>query len=153
MKKEALLRGLLGFPLGITIGYIITIIISLIFADGNFYPCHPALINEVGSEIGAVVLQTILSGILGATFAATSVIFKNDNWNIVKQTVIHFCITSPIFLTIAYTLQWMERSFWGFIRYFVVMIIIYIITWLIAYIVLRHKLKSINKKLSENREI
>ena len=29
MKKQVLLRGLQGFPLGIAIGYIITIIISL----------------------------------------------------------------------------------------------------------------------------
>lgn len=153
MKKEALLRGLQGFPLGIATSYIITIIISLSIADGNFYPCPPFLAIEIGSEIGAVVLQTILSGILSASFAAASVIFQNDDWSIVKQTGIHFCLTSPIFLTIAYILQWMERSFWGFIRYFVVMIIIYIVIWLIIYIVLRHKLKSINKKLSEDREI
>ena len=30
MKKQMILRGLLGFPLGIAIGYVITIIISLI---------------------------------------------------------------------------------------------------------------------------
>ena len=38
IKKEMLLRGLLGFPLGIAIGSIITIINSLVYADGRYYP-------------------------------------------------------------------------------------------------------------------
>lgn len=153
MKKEALIRGLIGFPLGIAIGHIISIIISLSVADGNFYPCHPALINEVGSEIWAVILQTILCGTIGASFAAASVIFENDNWNSIKQTLIHFCITVPVLLIIAYILHWMNRSFLGFAKYFVVAIIIYIFTWFVSYIFWKHKIKSINKKLSEDREI
>ena len=36
MKKKLLLRGALGFPIGIAIGYVITICISLMWAGGYY---------------------------------------------------------------------------------------------------------------------
>lgn len=38
MKKEALLRGLLGVPLGIALGHIISLLASLGLAGGEFSP-------------------------------------------------------------------------------------------------------------------
>ena len=38
-------RGLLGFPLGIAIGFVITVIISMCIGDGSFYPVTPELID------------------------------------------------------------------------------------------------------------
>jgi len=149
MKKQALLQAFLGFPIGIAIGQVISRIMSLIFAEGYFSPVVPVLIDETGSEIGAVILQTILCGTLSATFSGTSVIFQNDNWSIVKQTLIHFSVTTPVFLIIAYVLHWMQRSFFGLAMYFVTVVIIYIFMFLINYIFWRHKIKSINKKLTE----
>lgn len=102
MKKKIIKRSLLGFPLGITIGYLITILISLGLANGYYSPCVPELISLMGNEINAVVLQTILCGILGVGFAASSVIWEIDNWSIVKQTGIYFSIISVIMLPIAY---------------------------------------------------
>ena len=43
MKKKLLLRGALGFPIGIAIGYVITICISLMWAGGYYSPCVPEL--------------------------------------------------------------------------------------------------------------
>ena len=60
MKKKIVLRSLLGFPLGLAMGYMITIIISLVFADGSYFPCVPELITTMGSEIHAVLLQAFL---------------------------------------------------------------------------------------------
>ena len=89
MKKKIIKRSLLGFPLGITMGYLITILISLGWANGYYSPCVPELISLMGNEINAVIFQTILCGILGVGFAASSVIWEMDSWSIVKQTGIH----------------------------------------------------------------
>ena len=75
MKKKLLLRGALGFPIGIAIGYVITICISLVWAGGYYSPCVPELAEALGSEIGAVALQALLCGLLGVGFAASSVIW------------------------------------------------------------------------------
>ena len=48
MKKKLLLRGLLGVPLGIAIGHIITVIVSLCIGDGLFYPVRPELVRCAG---------------------------------------------------------------------------------------------------------
>ena len=75
MKKKIISRSALGFPLGIAIGYIITIFISLGWANGSYSPCVPELVSVMGNEIYAVILQALLCGLLGAGFAASSVIW------------------------------------------------------------------------------
>ena len=45
MKKKVFMRGLFGIPVGITISYLITVLTSLIFGDGYYYPCVPAYAN------------------------------------------------------------------------------------------------------------
>ncbi len=90
LKKQIFLRGLLGIPLGITIGYLITIVLSLVWGNGYYSPCVPSLASIMGSEIGAVVLQTALCALLGVSFGATSVIWQIEHWGIVKQTGIYF---------------------------------------------------------------
>ena len=75
MKRKIILRSVLGFPIGITIGYLITILISIVWADGYYSPCVPELISVMGNEIGAVILQAFLCGLLGTGFAASSLIW------------------------------------------------------------------------------
>ena len=44
--------------------------------DGSFYPVTPELIDTMKNELNAVILQTILCGILGTGFAMASVIWE-----------------------------------------------------------------------------
>ncbi len=149
MKKQVIMRGLLGLPLGIAIGYIITIIVSLGWGQGYYSPCEPSLVNTVGSEIGAVVLQTLLCALLGAGFAAASVIWEMETWGIAKQTGIYFLITSIIMLPIAYFAQWMEHSIKGFFIYFGIFCALFIVAWLVQYFFWKRKIKSINAKIEK----
>ena len=106
MKKKIFLRGILGFPIGVAIGYVITILLSLIFANGYYSPCVPDLIKVTGSEINAVILQTLLTGILGVVFSASSVIWELNDWSIAKQTGVYFLIISFAMMSIAYFSLW-----------------------------------------------
>lgn len=147
MKKQVFLRGLLGFPLGISIGYIITIIISLGFGKGYYLPCVPSLIIVMKNQINAVMFQAILCGILGSCCAASSVVWEIENWSIAKQTGVYFFITSIIMMPIGYLNNWMEHSLIGFIVYFTIFIVIFMIVWLIQYIFFKKKIKKMNTKL------
>lgn len=150
MKKKIILRGALGFPIGITIGYLITIFISLIWAKGYYSPCVPELITSMGSEINAVILQALLSGLMGIGFGASSIIWELEDWNVVKQTGIYFGIISVIMLPIAYFLHWMEHSLKGFLSYFTIFVLIFIIIWVIQFIKGKHFVKKINNSLNNN---
>lgn len=149
MKKQVLLRGFLGFFLGIAIGYIITIFISLSLANGYYSSCVPALIEIMGNEINAVILQTILCGFLGSAFAASSVIWEMENWSIAKRTGIYFFIATVVMLPIAYFTNWMDRSFIGFISYFAIFVSVFIFIWFVQYFIWKSNLKKIQNSVSE----
>lgn len=147
MKKKLFLRSISGFPLGLAIGYSLSIINSLIWANGYYYPCVPELIDMMGNEIRAVLLQAFLCGILGMGFAASSVIWEIENWGIIKQTGIYFLIISIIMMPIAYVTYWMEHSFKGVLSYFGIFVLIFVIIWIIQYTIIRHHVKKMNEAL------
>lgn len=147
MKKKILFRGLLGFPLGISLGYVITILISLGWANGYYSPCVPSLVQTMGNEINAVIFQTILSGLLGSTFAASYTIWEMDDWSIVKQTGLYFLIVSIVMMPIAYMANWMPHTMLGFISYFGIFVFIFIVVWIAQYFIWKSKIKHMNAKL------
>lgn len=147
MKKKIFLRGLIGFPIGITIGYLITIFISLIWAEGYYSPCVPALADAVGSEINAVMLQALSSGLLGAGFGAASVIWEIEEWGLVKQTGIYFLIISFVMMPVAYFTYWMEHSIKGGLIYFAVFVLIFIIIWIFQFFISKSNVKKLNESL------
>lgn len=147
MKKKVLLRGVFGFPLGIAIGYVITILISLKWGQGYYSPCVPELIDRMGSEIDAVIVQTVLCGLLGAAFGASSIIWEIDSWSIVKQTGVYFAITSIVMLPFAYVMFWMEHSVKGFLSYFGIFAAIFIFIWLLQYLIGKYTVTRMNSKL------
>lgn len=147
MKKQFFLRGAFGIPLGIAIGNLISIGTSLGWAGGYYSPCVPELVTAMGSEINAVILQTLLCGLLGASFAATSVIWNIDRWGIGFQTCVYFGINAAVMMLIAYSTYWMEHSFKGLLSYFMIFILIFIIIWLIQFFIVRRIVKQMNENL------
>ena len=144
MKKQLIKRGLSGFPKGIAIGFIITLIISACIGDGSFYPVEPELIDAMGSELNAVILQTVLCGIMGTVFAMASIIWELDSWSLAKQSGIYFSIVCIILLPVAYTAGWMERSVAGFLSYAGIFAAIFAAVWLAQYLSWKLKIKKMN---------
>ena len=110
MKKKVILRCLLGAPIGLALSYLITVVISLAVADGNFYPVVPELIQDCGSEINAVLLQMVCSLLYGAAWAGASVIWEMENWSLLRMTGTHLAVCSLATFPIAYSMRW--RSGW-----------------------------------------
>ncbi|MCL2841871.1 MAG: DUF3021 domain-containing protein [Oscillospiraceae bacterium] len=148
MKKRALKRALLGLPLGIAMGHVITVILSLVIGDGRFYPAVPSLAAQLGNELTAVVVQTVLCGILGAVSAGISVVWEMDQWSIAKQTGVHFSALSLVFLPIAYLNHWMERSVWGVMSYFLVFLALFVVIWVVSYFIWKRKIVQMNVQIT-----
>ena len=151
MKKKIILRCISGVPIGLSIGYLITIVISLIWADGYYASCVPELAERMGSEISAVILQALLCGILGMGFGGCSVIWEIENCGIAKQTGIYFLIVSLIMMPIAYVTYWMEHSIQGIVSYFGIFVFIFAIVWAIQYGRAKHNIKEMNEKMESFR--
>ncbi len=148
IKKTIFLRGFSGFPLGIAISHIISLVISLFIGKGEYVPCTPLLVQQMGSEMNAVLLQTFFSGLLGATFAACSVIWAIDSWSILKQSGIYFAITSVVMMPVAYLLNWMQHSVSGFLLYFGIFLALFVSIWVFQYILYKPNIKTINQNLN-----
>lgn len=148
MKKELISRIAVGLLCGIVICYLITIGISISLGDGIFYPCVPSLVKRFGNEITAVIVQTILSAVLGAGFAGSSLIWEKDDWSILKQTSIYFAIVTVLMMTVAYVCEWMEHSVMGVLCYFAIFFAIFIIVWLIQFVIWKRRISKINSKIT-----
>lgn len=147
MKQKLLQRALLGFPLGIAIGHVITILISLLWAQDHYSPYVPSLVQATGSEINAVVFQAFLTGVLGSVCSASALIWEMEHWSIAKQTGAYFASISLAMLPIAYLTHWMEHSLRGFLIYLGVFVSIFVVIWCVQYWKWRYQLKKMNSKL------
>lgn len=150
--KKALMRGILGAPLGVFIGYTITILISLsVSPGGKYYPVVPQLAEQMNSELMAVTLQYILSAVMGFGYAVSSAFFEMEQWGIAKQTILHFIVMSVSTLPIAYLCHWMEHSLGGILFYIAVFLGIYLVIWLSKMYYWSRRIKGINGKLKERK--
>lgn len=152
MKKKIILRSLLGAPVGMAISYFITILISLAVADGNYYPVVPDLIADCGSEMNAVLLQTLFSLLYGAVWGGASVIWDMESWSLLKMTLLHLVICSIVTFPVAYFMQWMPHNAAGFLLYFGTFLAIYLIIWISQYRSMKRRIDQINHKIQDSSD-
>ena len=149
MKKEFVLRVFIGLLGGIVISYLITIGISLAISDGSYYPCVPNLIERFGNEVTAIIIQTVLSAVLGAGFAGSSIIWEMDEWSLLKQTSIYFGIVYVLMMTIAYICEWMDHSVNGVLSYFGIFFAIFIVVWIVQYLIWKVRVSKIKEGIQK----
>lgn len=149
MKKKIILRSLLGTLIGLAVSHLITVLISLIVADGNFYPVVPELSADCGSEMNAVLLQTLFSLIYGAVWGGASVIWEMERWSLLRMTVTHLLICSIVTFPVAYLMRWMPHNIAGILHYFGTFFTIYLFIWISQYHAMKKKIKQINHKMRE----
>ncbi len=149
MRKNLALRCLIGAPIGLAISTMITIGISLAVGDGSYYAVVPGLATDCGSEINAVLVQAVSVMLYGAVWAGASLIWEQERWSLLRQTVTHLVICSLATLPIAYFLRWMEPNFAGIAKYFGIFFGIYLLVWLWQYGNIKRRIRQINAKMRE----
>ena len=149
MKKKILTRALLGAPIGLTICVLCTIVISLLIGDGTYYPVSPDLIAVCGSEINAVLLQTVFGMIYGALYDVSFVIWDMEDWSLLKMTVSHLAFCCAASFPIAWFMRWMPHSLPGTLCYFALFFVIYAVIWLAQYCAIRGQIRRMNSRLRE----
>ena len=147
MRKKIIERTVPGFFIGIAIGQIICVLISLMNGTGEFIICTPEFTEQVGNEAMAGAIQTLLCGIMGSGFAAASVIWEMDSISIAAQTGICFGIYAVVMLPIAYFTNWMEHSAEGVLSYIGIFAATFVAVWVGQYFAWKNKIKAINAKL------
>lgn len=147
MKKKVILRSLIGAPIGLSISFIITLIISTTINKGEYYPVVPQLTALCGNELNAVIIQTICSLIYGAAFGGASMIWEVESWSLLKQTVLHCLIISISTFPIAYFMYWMPHNFRGIAGYIAIFFFIYFFIWFSQYFAMKKRIREFNEKV------
>lgn len=150
MKRKLLFRCLLGAPLGLALSTAITVAISLMVGDGNYYPVVPALSETMGGELNAVLLQSLFSLFYGAIWGGSSLIWELERWSLLRQTVIHLAVTCAATFPIAWLMQWMGHTATGVLAYCGIFLSIYLIIWLSQYLSIKKRIQAINDRLEAN---
>ena len=149
MTKEVIKRALLGFMIGVFIGQTILILESLNAGDGNFYAVSTYLEAHSSSKLAAVIIQYLITGLIGMTFAAGSAIFELDNWSLLKQTIVHLVVTSVVMYVAGYFCGWFPHTVASTLIWFGVFIVVYIIFWTSFFFYYRKKTREINASLKK----
>ena len=152
MKKKIMKRIWIGLPVGIAMGCIITLIISACIGDGTFYPVTPEFAEKMDSELNAVILQTVLCGVIGVGFAAASVIWELDSWSLAKQSGMYFLVIGILLLPIAYVTNWMQHSVVGFFSYIGIFVGIFVAVWLSQYLCWKQRIKKMNDRVRHGND-
>lgn len=147
MKRKIMARFIWGVPVGIAIGYMITVFSSLVWADGYYSPCMPELVASMGNEIRAVMLQALLCGVLGGGCAAGSVIWEIEDWSVVRQTGVYFLVICVVMMPAAYFMYWMEHSVAGFFSYFGIFVLLFALIWILQFMLGKRDVKKLNENL------
>lgn len=127
----------------------LTIIVSLIFGEGSYSPCVPGLTERLGSEIAAVIVQTISSAILGAGFSGCYFLGEKDEWSLLKRTGIYFGIVAVLMMAVAYICESMEPSVKGILGYFGIFVLIFVVVWAIQYFIWKARISKIKEELQK----
>ena len=150
-KNRIIVLASVGLAIGVLAGDIITAATATYeYNDGMLYVCSKELTEAVGSELGAFIIQTLLSGLLGVVGMGLSSVYRIESWSMAKAISVHFSITVLWFYLTAFTLRW-----WSIkdVKFCLIMLAIfvteYLIIWLANYVVNRIRVKEMNKALNE----
>lgn len=149
MWKKIAARAVLGFPIGVFVGYTVTVIISAVVGHGVYYPVVPGLEAFTGGEMSAVWLQFLMSGLLGAIYGAASLIWGVEKWSHMRKSAIHFVISTVAMFPVAYLTHWMPHTVGGILQYIGIFVGLYAVTWLVTYLVMRKDVDEINARIKK----
>lgn len=153
MKKQILMRSLLGALLGISICHLITVAISCAIGGGSYIPVQPELSQSCGSERNAVLMQTGCAMLYGAIFAGASVIWNMERWSILRMTVTHWLIVSIPSCLIAWIMHWMSHNIQGVLIYIAIFFSIYAGIWFSQFSVMKNRVREMNRRLQQEKDV
>ena len=146
MLKKILSRALVSAVACVVINQIVGICISLANADGRYSPVTPAFAARFSSDTTAVVVQLLLIGLVGATFAACSVIFEIERWSFLRQGLVHLAITSAVTIPVC-LYCWAPESAAGAYILCASWLFTYAATWFSQYLIYRHRVRKLNERI------
>lgn len=152
MWKKCLWRGAVSYTACVTVNVLILMVktMSMVRITGDKQTL-PDLVPEYAAHFEnpfmALMVQTLLCGLIGFAFGACSVIMEIAKWSMVRQAVVHFVLTACVWVPVSIFCWGLGRYWISFICVFLGMLFTYTVTWTCQIIVCRKEVARINEQL------
>lgn len=108
-------------------------------------------INEVESTVSEIWMHMGASFLLGIYFGISSLIFGDEDSNIVKKSVIHFFLTYSAWLIIAGTVGWIPLTMSAILWSTVIFILLYVLNSFGWYLYFKKLEATLNEHLHNKK--
>lgn len=100
MLTKTIRRAATGFVIGMAVGNLIAAL------TGHPNVVSAELLAKAGNLSAALVLQTLLSGVIGAAGMGGTVLYELDRWPLLAVDLAHFALVLAAFLPVGRFLGW-----------------------------------------------
>ncbi len=139
--------------LGVTVGLIISLITSGIFAKGYYTPINP--FSTMGAYYIAhfnqwtiMVISVLIWAAIGLLFALLDKIYYQD-WSLLRMSITHFATSLLGFTPLAILAGWFPLTLSWIVIFFPIFILIYVTIYWANYQHMRKSISDINHSLGK----
>ena len=142
---------ILSASLGVSIGTIISIIISSIFGQGTYLPLNPlstmgAYYVEHFNQPTVMLICVLTWASIGILFQLADKIFEQD-WSLLRMTATHFCITALGFTPLGIVAGWFPLNLGSLLLFWLIFVLLYALLFFQNYRKMERQIKDINSGL------
>ncbi len=143
MRRKWFILSGIGFLAGMIIGNAIAWL-----SDGELVNARIA--GWCGSAVGAVIIQTLFSGLLGAIAMGGVAFHDIESWSLLRCAAVHYLVIEVSYVAIATVLGW-YGSLTELLIILGIQLAVYAIIWLIMYLRWKNQVQELNELLAKNR--
>ena len=136
----------IGFLIGSVVGNIIALH-PFLFGSKDLTLVSPALTEKLGSAVSAFLIQTLLSGLLGAVSFAGMLFYDRDDWPMILSAVIHWLLIMLFYFPIALYCGWISEDPREMLIMALIMTAAYVLIWLFMFLHYRKQAEELNQEL------
>lgn len=146
--KKITRLAVIGFLIGIVIGNLISVCTS----PGS-WPASVSgtLIRKAGSVTGAVILQNLVCGLLGAVSMSGSIFYDFEDWPMTKCAVLHCLLILAAYFPAAFFCGWIEPKREDILLMAGIMTAAYLLVWLVMYLRCRKEADELNREVRKKQ--
>jgi len=144
LRASFLKRAGIGFLMGMAVGDLIS---WLTGAFGSSI-VSPALLARMNGEAGAIVVQTLLSGLYGMATMGGTVLYDIERWPLALATAVHCLIVAGLYAPIALLLGWAAGAADVLVMVGILLAAFFLI-WLVMYLRYKAQVRGMNEMIQK----
>lgn len=137
---------------GVSIGFAISLLMSLLFGEGAYLPLNPH--STVGAyylaqynQVTIMLICVLLWAAIGLLFQLADRIFQQD-WSLARMVATHFMITLLGFTPLGILAGWFPVNVVNLLFFWLVFVMIYLVSFWVNYRTMKAKIAQINEGLA-----